>query len=223
MDRLPPYAVAGRGIRFSGRLTVDTTGVGGEEVRVKYCLYDRPTVCYDIGSAITASDGSWYIDWGVPYGMACRRYLFRAYHPASGTESATQEMAVAYPTRISDFTAPSKVGAGVPFTVSGKLEYESSAGTWNPLGGRTVSIYYDNTKLVDVTTASDGSFTATVSIPTPGTYTLKAYYAGEGLTATAAAIAAVGVEVPEYVIPLAGIGAVVALVAIPILVNVLKR
>jgi hypothetical protein len=223
MDKLPPYVVAGRRVRFSGRLAVDTTGVGGEEVRVKYCLYDKPTVCYDVGSTITASDGSWYIDWDVPYGMACKRYLFRAYHPASGVESATQEMAVAYPTRISGFTAPSRVSAGASFTVSGKLEYENPAGTWNPLGGRTVSIYYDNTKLVDVTTASDGSFTATVSIPTPGTYTLKAYYAGEGLAATAAAIAVVGVEVSEYAIPLAGVGAVVALVAIPILVNALKK
>jgi hypothetical protein len=222
MDRLPPYAVAGRGIRFSGRLTVDGTGVGGEEVRVRLCSYVTPTLCSDIGSTMTRPDGTWYLDWSVGYEYACSRYYFKAVHPASGAESAMQLMAVAYPTRLS-ITAPSRVTTGAPFRVEGKLEYENPAGRWNPLGGRRVSIYYDDTKLVDVTTASDGSYTATVSIPTPGTYTLKAYYAGEGITATAAAIAVAGAEIPEHVIPLAGIGAVVAFIAIPILANALKK
>jgi len=223
MDKLPPYAVAGKGIRFSGKLTADTTGAGGETVKIQYCLYDKPSVCYDIASVTTASDGSWYYDWTPPYAMACKTYLFKAVHPATGVTSSLQAMDIAYPTRISGFTAPSKIGAGVSFTVSGKLEYENPAGTWNPLGGRTVTIYYDNTKLADAITASDGSFSASVSISTPGSYTLKAYYAGEGFTATAAAITVVGVEVHEYVIPLAGIGAVIAFITIPIVVNAFKK
>jgi hypothetical protein len=43
-----------------------------------------------------------------------------------------------------------------------------------------VSLYYDGTKIGDVTTGSDGSYSKTASIPTSGTYTLKASYAGEG-------------------------------------------
>jgi hypothetical protein len=221
MTRLPSYVVAGTGVMFSGRLTVDNTGVGGEEVRIQYCLSDRPDVCYDIASVITGPDGWWYYDWSPPHAMACRTYLFRAVHPASGATSDSQAMSIAYPTRIRDFSAPSRVGVGAPFTVSGRLEYEESPGTWRPLAGRTVSIYYDNVKLTDVTTASDGSFSATVSISTPGTYTLRAHYAGEGLTAAAMAIA--GVEIPGYAIPLVGVGAVVAFIAIPILANALKK
>jgi len=221
MDKLPSYVVAGERIRFSGRLTVDGTGVGGEEVRVRVCSYATPTLCSDIGSTTTNPDGSWYLDWEVKHEYAGSRYYFKAVHPASGVESAMQLMAVAYPTRIS-IKAPKKVAVGALFKVEGKLEYEERKYIWMPLGRRKVSIYYDNTKLAEVTTADDGTFTATVSIRTPGTYTLKAAYAGEGLPA-ATAIAVAGVEIPGYVIPLAGIGVVVALVAIPILANALRK
>jgi len=180
MDKLPYFAVAGRKIRFSGRLTTDTTGVGGEEVRVKYCLYDKPHICYDIGSTTTATDGSWYFDWDVPYRMAGKRYLFRAYHPASGVESSTQEMAVAYPTRLS-IKAPGKVAVGASFKVEGKLEYEESEGSWKPLANRSITIYYDTKTLTTTNTGSDGSYSATISIGEPGSFLLKAYFAGEGL------------------------------------------
>ena len=89
-------------------------------------------------------------------------------------------VAVAYPTRIS-ISAPGKVLVNETFTISGKLEYQSEDGVWRPLAGRTVSLYCDGTKIGDVATGSDGSYLRTASIPSPGTYTLKAVYAGEGL------------------------------------------
>jgi hypothetical protein len=152
--------------------------------------------------------------------MGCKHYLFLAVHPASGTSSAMQDRPVAFRTRIS-ISAPDKVGAGSPFTVSGKLEYESSSGTYSPLAGRTVSIYYDTTKLADVTTASDGSYSATVSIGATGTFTLKAAYAGEGLLLPSFGTISIPVvgEIPGYVLTIAGAAGVLAAVVAPIAIT----
>jgi len=224
LDPLPSYLVCGDGAYFSGRLTYDTTGAANQTVKIQYCLYDKPNVCYDIASVTTDSQGYFAYDWQVPYTMGCKRYFFVAVHPASGASSAMQDRPVAFRTRIS-ITAPDKVGVKVPFTVSGKLEYESASGTYSPLAGKTVSIYYDTTKLADVTTGSDGSFSASVSIGTTGTFTLKAVYAGEGLFLPSLGTISIPVvgEIPGYVLTAAGVAGVFAAVAVPIVVTEIKK
>jgi hypothetical protein len=197
MEKLPPYVVAGDYVSFEGQLLVDSTGVPGATIKIRYCPYETPTTCYDLLTIETDFKGSFYVSWKAPHGMACRKYYFYAEHPDSGTTSDKQLMSIAYPTRIS-ISAPGSVNAGLKFTVSGKLEYEYSPGTWKPLAGKTVSIYYDNNKLADVTTGSDGSYSATVSIPRSGTYTLKAVYAGEGLTAAATTTTTITVSLPTF-------------------------
>jgi len=220
LDPLPSYLVAGDGAYFSGRLMRDAVGAAGETVKIQYCLYDKPHICYDIASVTTDSQGYFAYDWDIPYTMGCKRYLFLAVHPASGASSAMQDRPVAFRTRIS-ISAPDKVSAGTPFTVSGKLEYESDRGTYSPLAGKTVSIYYDTTKLADVTTAGDGSYSATVSIGTTGVFTLKAVYAGEGLFLTSFGTISIPVVggIPGYVLTIAGVAGVLAVVAAPIVIT----
>jgi hypothetical protein len=101
------------------------------------------------------------------------------------------------------------------FTVNGKLEYQSDDGVWSPHASKTVSLSYNGNKIADVTTGSDGSYSATTSIPTSGTYTLKAVYAGEGF-AMAMALFGIEVGVPPELEPLTQYGSY-ALAAIPVI------
>jgi len=94
--------------------------------------------------------------------------------------SPTVMVAVAFPTRIS-ISAPSSVRPGETFTVTGVLEYEELPGMWTPLAGRTVTVYFNTTIFGQATTGSDGRYSVQGSIPSTGSYTLKAVFAGEGI------------------------------------------
>jgi hypothetical protein len=153
--------------------------------RIQFTIIDMDT--WESGvlvEATTGSDGYAVASAAIPWMVGssvipCGKIYLRAYDVEAGVYSAAIPGSVAYPTRIS-ISAPSSVAPGQTFTISGKLEYKSSPGAWSGLAGRTVSLYYDSTKIADVTTGSDGSYSASVSIPTIGTYTLTASYAGEG-------------------------------------------
>lgn len=120
------------------------------------------------------------IPWMIgTFEIPCRTW--DTYARADTLKSTIIKAAIAYATRIS-ISAPDKVSPGGAFAISGKLEYQDSSTTWAPASGRTVSLYYNGQKIGDVTTGADGSYSATASIPTSGTYTLKAVYAGEGFS-----------------------------------------
>ena len=206
LDALPAYKKQGETVTFTGTVKIDTTGWGGVPVDI-YMGDSATSTPTKIASGTTASGGTFSINWTVSYTLGCTTKYFRAYHPGSGTWSNARSMKIAFNTRISITPSKSVVAPGESFTLSGKLEYESTgAGVWTGLGGRTVSIYRDTTLLGTATTASDGSYSYTTTAPTTaGTYTYKAVYAGEGLTAVAVAVP-VGVALPtglEQVVPYA--------------------
>jgi phage tail tape-measure protein len=163
----------GESLFFTGTVTLN--GVPhAAEIEI-----DRGGVAIATGTA--DSTGKFKIAWTIPYGLGCTTQSFTAKHPPSGTVSAAQTMKIAYNTRIS-ISAPATVGKGQSFSVTGKLEYESTgAGVWTGLSGKTVSVVYDSTTFGSATTGSDGSFSINGSIGTAGSFTLKATYAGEGL------------------------------------------
>jgi hypothetical protein len=70
-------------------------------------------------------------------------------------------------------TAPDVVVAGAPFTVSGRLTVDTAG-----VGGATIEIYVGANLVTRVTTGADGSYSATISIPTTGTHTIKARFPG---------------------------------------------
>jgi hypothetical protein len=178
LEQLPAYVVAGDYLGFEGTLTVDGRPAPRETVKIKCCRMETPTVCHDVLTLETGHVGEFYDTWRVPHNMACRRYLFYAEHVASGATSTRQLVAVAYPVRIS-IQAPGRVNRGAEFTISGKLEYEPSPGIWMPLANKVVSVYRDGSKIADVRTMSDGSYSVKTSIQTSGTYTLRAVFEGE--------------------------------------------
>ena len=214
LDPLPTYAVQGDTVTFTGRVLLDTTPVAGTRVEI-YLEETRIAAC------ATGSDGRFSIPWVAEYGLVCDAYQFWAVHVESGAMSPTRSMAISYRTRIS-VSAPSSVRAGEPFTVSGRLEYEYSApGDWRPLVGKVVSIYYDGTKLADATTGSDGSYSATVTIPSPGNYTIRAVFAGEMPMAVSVAVRGVTVEgVVEEIVSTAPLIVAFASLLLPVVVIV---
>lgn len=97
------------------------------------------------------------------------------------------------PTSIT-MAAPDRVGAGAPFTVSGVLRRSD---TNEGLANQTINLYYDSTLITSVTTGSDGSYSASCTIPTPGKYTLTAEFPGSGTQAAVSLsrrVTVVGIE-----------------------------
>jgi hypothetical protein len=209
---------AGQAITLKATVTRDGSPYSGATVRFRWFTGTTPK---DIGDAVTDANGVATLSWTIPWTVdtttvPCTTSTVYAFELASGAYGYVSGK-VAYPTRIS-ISAPDSVTAGAYFSISGKLEYESASGVWRGLAGKTVSLYYNDTKIADVSTGSDGSYSKTdVVIPTsrPGTYTLKASYAGEGFTA-AIALLGFSVEIPPELTPLAEY-ATYALAAVPLL------
>lgn len=180
----PPW-VAEQQVTLRARVTYD--GSPASNVLVGFFIRDVETG-WDgyLGDARTDGNGYATITTAVPYELdgnpiPCGEASFRAVHYATGASSPEVRGKVAYPTSIT-ISAPDSVLRGQPFTVSGMLTYKASAIRWAGLPNRTVSIYYNGTKLADVRTGSDGSYSAQVSIPASGSFTLRAVYPGEGLS-----------------------------------------
>lgn len=177
------WAKVGDKVKFSGKLTKNGLGYGGEYVDI-YIL--KGLSKSRVGYSITGSDGSFVDEWTIPswlyigyeeFDLACQDWKFQAEHSPSETVSNTKNLAVAYPTRIS-IKAPDKAFPGESITISGKLEYRLND-VWVGLSGKTVKIYLDSTLLGSPTTDSDGSYQLKVSISKSGT--LKAVFEGEKL------------------------------------------
>jgi hypothetical protein len=170
-------------------------------------------------SKSTGSDGyaitTWTISFLRPSGGAlpCSSIELWARHATLGVESSKVSGKVAYPTSIT-ISAPSSVLINEEFTISGVLKYQKTSTEWAGLAGKTVSIYRDATKITDVTTGSDGSYSCKTSISSPGSYTLKASYAGEGL-GLVFAVAGLEVGVPPEIEPLVQC-ALYALATVPV-------
>jgi hypothetical protein len=187
----PPWT-AGQTVRLAVDVYEDTTPKAGYYVYFYvYAHYDDAQESY--GPFASTSTGTVYWDFTIPwtlkgYTVPCSYMRFLAYDPATMVWSDQVIGDVAYPTTLT-LTAPDSVGVGKPFTISGRLTYQASSDPTNQvgLGGRTITIYYDTNKLAEARTGTDGSYSVTVSIPTTGTYWLKATYAGEGYGAAAAA------------------------------------
>lgn len=180
----PPW-YAHQQVTLKARVMYDGSPAAGTLVR--FYVIDYETGFGEPAGPDVQTDGNGYatMTYTIPYAIGeaaipCGQVIFRAYHLASGTVSGDVVGKVAYQTSIT-IEAPDKVARGTPFTVSGALRCRSAPDTWSPLPYKTVSIYYNGNKLADARTGSDGGYSVQVSIPTTGTFTLKAVYAGEGL------------------------------------------
>jgi len=194
----PPWR-AGQSVTFKARVLSDGTPLEG--VPVVFQILDPYGNPADFeGVKYTDSDGyatlTRTIPWtfmirSVNYTLPCSTWNFMASAVINSTVVRSNKVsaAIAYPTYIT-ISAPSKIPVGAEFEVKGKLTYEAAPGDKRGLGpGKKVQIYANDTKIGEAETDGEGNYSAKVKIATPGTYTLKAVYPGEGLTAGAAALA----------------------------------
>lgn len=183
--------LAGETIGFSGKLTQDGVGWAGQTVVIRM-LTPFKVGWQTVVSATTGADGTFSANWTVPWSITgtfpdntpgtvavpCSKWEFAAYYSPTLTSSPSVYVWATYNVRVS-ISAPASIAVNQVFGINGVLEYESASGVWSGLGNEIVSVFYNGTKLSDVTTASDGKFALTPKITTPGTYTLKADYAGK--------------------------------------------
>ena len=177
---------AGQTVTVYGSAFYDSTPLSGRTLR--FAFVESPSgKAVIIGEKTTGADGKASVTYAIPWTVdgevvPCGDAAFRVLDVATGTASPLRSGKVAYPTQLT-ISAPDSWPAGQNFLVSGYLKYQSSPGVWTGLGGKTVSLYLGTAKLGDVTTASDGHYERVCNIGAPGTYTLKATYGGEGLSA----------------------------------------
>ncbi|MHA1506383.1 MAG: hypothetical protein ACTSR0_04240 [Candidatus Asgardarchaeia archaeon] len=171
---------AGEMFTLEAQMFVDDTPVTGTR-RFEFWRLDPNVGTWERVATITSDrDGVARYSYTPSYDEACRDFSYKAIDETYRIESDVTKVAVAYPTRIS-ISAPQIFPVGKPTTVSGKLEYESSPGVWNPLANQTVYISYNGTDVGTTTTDENGNYSMDVTIPSPGTYTIKAQYPGSGL------------------------------------------
>jgi hypothetical protein len=181
---------AGQTVTLQAQSVQDSTPRVGKTIR--FLILDMDTGATTHVDATTGSDGYAKTNYTIPFKIdtsvvPCGVLRFRAYDMEANVLTDPIDGKVAYPTRIS-ISAPDSVTGNYAFDITGKLEFQDVDAAWKGLANRTVSLYYNGTKIADVTTGADGSYAKyAVTISTPGTYTLKAVYAGEGFTAAAAA------------------------------------
>lgn len=180
----------------------------------------------DLGQgAITDSSGKYSISWVVPWDLGpldklpCRDWAFKTQINSSTVWSNGYNVFVSYQTRISNLNCPTSAKAGEEFTVSGKLEYESSTGVWEGLGMKTVKVRYDGNAFGEELTSNlfpPGGFSITGKIPAAGSYDIIVEFMGSDFPAAARSI---------YIMPISTGARIVTygLVAVPLAFLLYKR
>jgi len=106
------------------------------------------------------------------------------YLPSSATDTITISQ-LEYPTMLT-CVCPDAATEKSPFPITGKLTFREGGVDYG-LEGRPIALKYDGTSIGTVTTGTGGNYSTSIIIPTFGTYTITASYAGEsGMTAAAA-------------------------------------
>lgn len=125
------------------------------------------------------NSGYYTVDWNGPKDSEYPKYVYctEAYMDYTIT--------IGVETSITITVSPVKVTVGSNITITGRLTRKD---TGEGLGGMTVEIWWrePSTKIATATTASDGGYSVTYTIPsgtTAGTYYVKAVFPGYGVYA----------------------------------------
>jgi hypothetical protein len=186
-----PTAVAwGEQVTHEARVSDPITGGALEGVEVRFQWYIEGA-WREVGRAFSDRTGRAVFTWTVPFRfqfapdrfttLPCGSYSTRAFIPATAQHSTTVTVRVAYPTKITARTNKTSYAPGETVTVTGRLtRVEETAET--ALAGRTVTITWWDGSRTNVTTGTDGSFTASKTGPDrTGSYSIRVEFAGEGL------------------------------------------
>jgi len=199
LDALPAWVKPGTVVAFKGRLTADGVGQDGQTVLI---WWGKPGYKFLSPNLTTSGGGYFSWNWTVPYTepdyagapvtMPCQSHIVYAYNVTAG-DSNTYILKIAYNMQIfkdrvggtPGIQTPDSAFKGVAFGIQGYLGQEAPAGTWSPVSGKTITLVYNGNSIGMATTEVDGRFSKVTSIGTVGTYTLKATFGAEGLSAVA--------------------------------------
>ena len=191
LDPLPTRVLTETLVHFKGRVTSNGVGVEGADVHIWHAASGT-----DIASDYSGVDGYFDVPWWIPFTVGsgawlttlpCASHEFYAW-TLYAEQSNRQSMEVAYRARIRGLASVDYSMPGVAFPVTGYLEYESASGVWSGVAGKRIDVTYNDTPFgSDPSTDADGGFMVLSDIPTSGTYTLTASFAGAGALGAATA------------------------------------
>jgi len=192
------YAKPGDKLRFTVVVTTDGGPAAYVPVQIRLRLGAFEGTLLE---GATDFNGVWVEDWAVPYraftpegvvGLPCNKAeLYARLGVSPYTPSNRVAVTFAYPTRLTLTTDKAAYAPGEAVTARAKLELADEFEGWVPLPNQTVVFTLDG-QAKSARTGPDGVATATLTAPTaPGTYTLKATFAGAG-SAAAAGLAILG-------------------------------
>jgi len=188
LGALPQNVTPGTVVHFTGTVKSDGVGVVAD-VHVWHAASGT-----DVASHYSGSNGDFDVPWAVPWTVGsgawqttlpCASHEFWAWTEGA-EQSNRRSMSVAYPTRIRDLTVPDSVPPNIPFYVSGYLEYQTASG-WTPLVNKRVDIRYNGSDFGYDITRDDGYFIKSSGIPTTGSQTITAEFAGSTSLGTTSA------------------------------------
>jgi hypothetical protein len=172
-------ASVGTNVAFYGRLTSNGSSLPGRNATL---LLDGNI----IASAVTDSNGSYSSYFSVPFDYVRQVMLFALFIPEGidaldyiSSISEPVYLNVLYKTTNIEVNIPNTGYPGLTFPIQGNVT--SDNGT--PLEGRTISIYIDNTTIVDLYSGSHGDFSSNYAIPAnsiTGSHQLNIYVAPQG-------------------------------------------
>jgi hypothetical protein len=167
-------------VTYRGRVVIrrdDGTEYGLEGLRVSVAVQSSSvTVVYTV---TTGADG-WFT--GTFVSRVSVSVVARTWTTVTYVSVATEPVAVTgrlVPTRISIGVAPAPSPyyvVGEMVTVAGKLEGQNWSDEWYNLSGLTVRIYHHNSEtgivrlVTSATTGTDGTYSASVRVPGPGSW-----------------------------------------------------
>jgi len=172
-------ASVGTNVAFYGRLTSNGSSLPRRNATL---LLDGNIIT----RAVTDSNGSYSSYFSVPFDYVSQVTLFALFIPEGGdvvdyisSMSEPVYLNMLYNTTNIEVKIPDTGYPGLTFPIQGNVM--SDNGT--PLESRAISIYIDNTTIVDLFSGSQGEFSSNYAIPvnfTTGPHQLKIYVAPQG-------------------------------------------
>lgn len=192
-------------VNFVGALIKDGVAFPNQTVALE--LWDVPASVWWIADQLTTdAQGVWRVTKNLYHGFACQDLRWRVSY--GETHSSEVKVAVAFPTRF-NVTIPSQVTSGVPFTIEGKLEHESSPDTWYGVDNQPIKMYINNVLVSTFQTFEEGAFSTTQTLYQNANLKLKFEGVGIPTTFAPAEFIIPGLESINWI----AIGAVAPLVA----------
>ena len=176
----PSSVQTGQSFTVSGQVK-DQYGYGYGGVTVK--LYRNDSLFASI-----FADSSGYYSASTSIGTAGTYTLKAVADSKQATRSITVTLPPPYVNTVT-ISAPSSVEVLTSFTISGYVKDQYG----NGMGGIPVSLYRGTTSIGSATTSSSGYYSASTSISTAGTYTLKAVADSKQATRSITIVAPVGI------------------------------